>query len=228
MKLDESRFSSKHFREFLNQEDNYNHTWNRPLYDLFRIDSEHENNEVTRTKWHYVNRIYSTRLASYFGKNRNNDYKSIDDYIERSVFNRGDILQCVKSLNNINYIDENTLKKAIKSVEVFRDTLKEDFKTKTGVGPTSFSSKYLHFHSGIVPIYDKNARVSVCWVIEDYRERINAKQDDAKLSYKEYADAVFFLLQSYFGGVLFLPQQMKNLDGYLHALYEGRVQWPTS
>jgi hypothetical protein len=71
--------------------------------------------------------------------------------------------------------------------------------------PLSFSSKFLHYRSGIVPIWDDLARSGLRAVVGGTRYT----------AYIDYAGDFLELLRHLFGGDSFDPVQIKQLDNYL-------------
>ncbi len=94
------------------------------------------------------------------------------------------------------------LRTVIERVDALTDLLSQV--NGSGRLPISFSSKFLHFRTGIVPIWDTLARRGL-------QRLVGGRYSN----YADYATTVFNLLSDAYEKNSFEPQEIKRLDNYL-------------
>lgn len=222
------------FSYYLKHEWPYHALFNRGLTDVFKCDKEHADPKKTEVKFLLVDSAYSAGLRRWFKRCRGNDGKlpgciidntsskkctcrPIPVFInllytaELSVYFKNLMKQTSELGGTLN---SNNIEPVIKYHKCFGDLLSQRIRPPTNnshksAETHSFCSKYLWFHAGCFPVYDRYARVGL--------KCLQKRGTPTYKAYSEYARVFLCLLEHVFPNECsnFTSDQIKMLDAYL-------------
>ncbi|WP_141681362.1 hypothetical protein [Mycobacterium malmoense] len=147
----------------------YENSWkpvDRELYGLCRRRPSHHDSADVYTKVAVVGRVYAAGIARAWG--RKHDYPPESEIAQnRNKLPEKVVTDLLKG--NANLIEDGLGSltghqfgpQVAGEIVALHGALTNAIHTRTGLYLTSFVSKYLHFHSDIVPIYDDRARFAL-------------------------------------------------------------------
>lgn len=216
-------FTEQGFAKHLKNCDNYNDPYNRPLYELFQTDRNHDCSGSTFAKIMYVSRMYKANLELNASWSKNENVHDIDS-MAHAIHNGNDcgFLKAIRKQpqTGVSVDSIDLMSNLVASLE--QSVRKLFGREKGGRGYWTFCSKYLHFHNnGSIVLFDSNARVTMARTFPDRGYKVNKSERDAAITYSDYLALFFELMGRGYGEGPYTPQQIKNLDWYLVALYRG-------
>ncbi|AVM76073.1 hypothetical protein [Magnetospirillum gryphiswaldense] len=212
-------FDLQDFERFSDGRNECERPYNKPLYALFSEDRGHKDVEYTASKIMYVSRMYKANLELNAGRSNNPDVRNIQQLAESLC--KSEIFRNIVRINYGTSLTEEAAAKGKKAVAAFEGEIRRLFDRKVGgVGYWTFCSKYLHFHSKNVVLFDTNARVSLARCFDSLAGRVGRNGKDAAITYDEYVDYFMMMLRSIHGERSgYEPREVKNLDCYLVLKY---------
>lgn len=223
-------FSSKAFQVFLNTYWPHHEHFNSGIHKVFEKDVDHLCSGSCEVKFLFLDKAYSAGLRRWFKRCSEGEMLSGCSAVNEwedcgcdpvSVFIRHlelhkkqsrfrSLMQHSRDIGHT--LRSENLEEVLNIQEEFGDLLEARIRPAKNrdeaVNFQSFCSKYLWFHAGIFPVYDRLAKDGL-----RYLQRRGAPK---YADYREYAPDIFLLLQSIFPECEeFTPAQIKQVDGFL-------------
>jgi hypothetical protein len=227
------RFDKEDFENCLDDlGSNHDEPYNQTIYRLFKQDPEHLDVKWTFTKVAGLDKLYSAQLDQYLytaRKKTEPDWlvdetdvhyalakKILDGRRKKRFLNLLPPNKTSRSRLRITDLPELS-KKVIGLAAFLKDLCGWGDRIDLN-GTISFSAKYLHFHSGIVPVFDRRASTTL------YNMETGRKVQSKKLEYGLFCELFGEALKrAYPKQSSYTPANIKNLDGYLY--YVDRKDW---
>jgi hypothetical protein len=196
---------------------NYEAGWksiDNELYDLCRRRSSHDDFADVYTKVAVIGRVYEAGVARSWRGAGDPEIEVSQALIEQAELIRNGL----RRLKNRSF-DQQT---AADIVELHGHIARAISHRTAGVFLTSFVSKYLHFHSPVVPIYDSNAQAAigqfVDWDLVGPTRHAMATLPEWARAYRNFVAAFVILYQRAYAETSLTPT-VKELD---HLLWQPR------
>ena len=184
------------------------------LYDLCRRRPGHDDFADVYTKVAIIGRVYEAGVArAWRGEG------DPESEVTRVVIEQADLIRNgLQSLENRSF-DQQT---AARIIELHGHIARAISHRTAGVFFASFVSKYLHFHSPVVPIYDSNAQAAIGQLVDwklvgPIREALATLPEWAR-AYRNFVAAFVALYQRAYAETQLKPT-VKELD---HLLWQPR------
>jgi hypothetical protein len=184
------------------------------LYDLCRRRPGHDDFADVYTKVAVIGRVYEAGVArAWRGEG------DPESEVARVVIEQADLIRDgLRSLENRSF-DQQT---AARIIELHGHIARAISHRTAGVFLTSFVSKYLHFHSPLVPIYDSNAQAAIGQLVDwklagPIREALATLPEWAR-AYRNFVAAFVVLYERAYAETPLKPT-VKELD---HLLWQPR------
>lgn len=230
-------FCLNNFHSYLKNENfgsGFDHPFNQQLYKIFENDREHDCPTLRYTKFLYLDRLYQTNFNQYLAKaatcenppqwlkSSQNKYRDkVVCLVEELWSTNKNEMKCTLGFaKNTSELTESSLPMiSCQTIKLARLIGCHAYPNNTTTsGKISFASKYLHFHTGLVPIFDRNAKIGANTLI-DCRRPKNISE------YTWYIVKFWSLLNSAYPNAnnSFCRKQIKDLDNYLFSI--GKQEW---
>lgn len=194
------------------------------LYRQCRENPEHDDRRAVLAKFILINRTYAAGLERCVKPEPGK--QAIVTIVDRLLAHREEVDDILWSIREIREpLDRDSMALVVRGHGMLTDLLKG--MTTDGKTPRSFSSKYLHFHCPVVPIYDDYARVAITrlvrWENSSRPIPLSAEMDP---EYWNYCVRFFRLYESCrSSGIDF---SVKKLDAYLWEVPLRQAASPSS
>ena len=196
---------------------------NEVLYGMCRKYPNHENADEIIAKIWLIGRSYAAAIERRKNKKDSNDnfYVWVANEIKKFGFE-----EKIRDVPDTDKLDEESIQKICET----HSYITKKFYVLTGDHKRSLSSKYLHFHRPVVPIYDLRAQSSVAYLIKKY-EFLKEPRIKAALSAKKlikgdlkYVDFIvkIFQLQKFLLENNCKHYTARDIDKYLIELQERK------
>ena len=147
----------------------YENSWkpvDRELYDLCRRRKSHHDSADVYTKVAVVGRVYAAGIPRAWGRKHDYPPESEIAQIRKKLPERGvtDLLygNADRIQNGLDGLKGHQFGPQVaREIVALHGSVTTAIHARSGLYLTSFVSKYLHFHSDIVPIYDDRARFTI-------------------------------------------------------------------
>ncbi len=139
-------------------------------------------------------------------------------YLMRCILDKIEVGFFVKITKELNEdgVSSETIISISAEIDALAKAITIKLKVKNGTGPVSFLSKFVHFTTGISPIYDANAEKGI--------KRLFEVKKRQKYTCEEYARIFCILLKLVYPDVeKYTKEMIKDLEGYLYDI--GREGW---
>lgn len=222
-------FRQEDFSRFIAAEWPKHLHFNSGVHTVFDVDREHADRGATEVKFLFLDKAYSAGLRRWFwrcergeklpGCAEHSQYEKCScspvtvfmDLIEagtpgnsfqmlmRSALKEGGTL----SRANVN----NVIRIHADFCELLAPRIRTPANSDEPANFQSFCSKYLWFHAGIFPVFDRFARIGL--------RRLQGRGAPYYEAYDQYADAILQLLRQVFRKESFSSEEIKQVDGFL-------------